>query len=361
MRKSYLIAACMTAGMALWLASGSLMGEHAEATPAPDTAGEAPARLPAVRVRKIEATSYSSTVIVRGRTEAPRIVSLRAEVSGQVGEILVQRGAFVKAGEVICRLSVRDRQAALVEAQAELRQREVEYNAAAKLQDSGYGTRTKFAEAQANLDAARSKVKRMTLELADTEIKAPFDGVIEDTPVKEGDVMGPGSDAACAIIVDINPMLIVGQVAEREVDEIAPGSQAEARLITGQTVTGKVRFVGSNADPQTRTFRIEVEVANADGALKSGVTTEIRLPTEPTLAHHISPAILNLDAKGVIGLKAIDENNVVSFVPVEIVGSDAGGVWVTGLPAKATVITVGQDYVNPGQKVEVAREDGKTS
>ncbi len=361
MRKSYLIAAGLAAAMALWLASGTLSSEEAKATAEAEQAEAPPARLPAVRVRKIAAESYTGTVIVRGRTEALRMVSLKAEVAGQVGEILVQRGAFVKAGQVICRLSVRDRQAGLVEAQAELHQREVEYNAAAKLQDSGYGTRNKLAEAQANLDAARSKVKRMTLELADTEIKAPFDGVIEDTPVKEGDVMGPGSDAACAVIVDVNPMLIVGQVAEREVDEITLGSPAGGRLITGQTVEGKVRFVASNADPQTRTFRIEVEVANPDGALKSGVTTEIRLPTAPVLAHHISPAILNLDARGVMGLKTIDAGNVIGFAPVTIIGSDGEGVWVTGLPEKATVVTVGQDYVNPGQKVEATFEDGQTS
>jgi len=361
MRKSYLIAAGLAAGMSLWLASGSLSSESAKATPESETAETAPARLPAVRVRKIVAETYTGTVIVRGRTEALRMVSLKAEVAGQVGEILVRRGAFVKTGEVICRLSIRDRQTALVEAQAELRQREVEFNAAAKLTDSGYGTRNKLAEAQANLDAARSRVKRVTLELADTEIKAPFDGVIEDTPAKEGDVMGPGSDTACAIIVDVNPMLIVGQVAEREVDEITLGSPAAARLITGQAVEGKVRFVASNADPQTRTFRVEVEVANADAALKSGVTTEIRLPTSPLPAHHVSPAILNLDPNGVIGLKTVDAESVVAFQPVQIIGSDDAGVWITGLPEKASVITVGQDYVNPGQKVDATFEDGRTS
>ncbi|PWR18598.1 efflux RND transporter periplasmic adaptor subunit [Zavarzinia aquatilis] len=362
MRKSYVIATAMAAAMTVWIASGALSGEEAAPPPPPaDRADAKPAALPHVRVRSTSAAEYTGSITVRGRTEAVRSVDVKAETAGAVSEILVRRGAEVKAGDVLCRLSLRDRQAALTEAEAELRQREMEYNAAAQLKGAGYGTTNRLAEARAILDAARAKLTRMTQELSDTEIKAPFDGIIEDMPSEIGDVLSPGGDQACATIVDADPMLIVGQVAEREIAGIRIGADARARLITGQEVTGKVRFVATKADPDTRTFRVEIEVANADGALKAGVTTEARVPTTPVAAHHLSPAILSLDGDGTIGLKIVDAEAKVHFLPVGIVGSDDAGVYVTGLPATADVIVVGQDFVLPGQKVEVSRDGGSNS
>lgn len=363
MRKSYVIATAMTLAMAAWIGSGALSGESVkEVTPPPGArADSAPKPLPKVRVSTSVAAPYVGTVILRGRTEAVRSVDVRAEVAGSVSEILVRRGSEVKAGDVICRLSIRDRQAGLVEAEAELRQRELEYNAAAQLKGAGYGTTNRLAEARALLDAARAQVTRMNQELSDTEIKAPFDGLIEDTTAEIGDVLTPGGDQGCATVIDADPMLIVGQVAEREVTAITPGTEAKARLITGQDVTGKVRFVGTKADPDTRTFRVEIEVANADGALKSGVTTEARIPTAPVTAHYLTPAILSLDSAGTIGLKTVDGDSVVKFVPVTIVGSNDGGIYVTGLPEKAEIIVVGQDFVLPEQKVEATKGEGGNS
>jgi len=126
---------------------------------------------------------------------------------------------------------------------------------------------------------------------------------------------------------------------------------ASARLATGQTVEGRIRFIGSTADPATRTFRIEIEIPNADRAVKDGVTAEIAIPLKPVTAHRFSPAILTLDDKGTIGVRTVGADDVVAFVPVEIVASDEGGVWVTGLPPSPAVITVGHEYVVAGQKV----------
>ncbi|MDD3446679.1 MAG: biotin/lipoyl-binding protein, partial [Zavarzinia sp.] len=212
MRKSYLVAGGMTVAMALWIASGAL--SETEESGKPVTAGAAAeqedAPLPRVRVRASSASTYVGTVVLRGRTEALRSVEIRAEISGAVDEILVQRGAHVAEGDVICRLSVRDRQAALTEAEAELRQREIEYNAAAKLQGAGYGTANRLAEARAQLDAAKAKVTRMQLDLRNTEMNAPFDGVIEETTAEIGDILNPGGPQGCAVIVDTSTNLVTG-------------------------------------------------------------------------------------------------------------------------------------------------------
>jgi len=78
---------------------------------------------------------------------------------------------------------------------------------------------------------------------------------------------------------------------------------------------------------------------------------ELRLPAESLMAHLVSPAVLTLDDAGVIGVKAVDGENRVRFYPVKIIADTSQGMWLGGLPEKVTLITVGQEYVLPGQPV----------
>jgi multidrug efflux system membrane fusion protein len=74
------------------------------------------------------------------------------------------------------------------------------------------------------------------------------------------------------------------------------------------------------------------------------------------LAQHVSSALFALDDEGRIGVRTVDEQSIVQFHHVEMVRDDADGVWVTGLPEVATLITVGQELVMPGERVEVEYE-----
>jgi multidrug efflux system membrane fusion protein len=70
------------------------------------------------------------------------------------------------------------------------------------------------------------------------------------------------------------------------------------------------------------------------------------------MAHRISPALLALDEQGNLGVKLVDDENRVVFHPVAMAGDEGGTLWVEGLPDPATVITVGQEFVRPGQRVD---------
>ena len=98
---------------------------------------------------------------------------------------------------------------------------------------------------------------------------------------------------------------------------------------------------------------VEVE-AGADGIL-AGITAQVGdvVPVGQTMAHRLSPALLSLADDGTVGVKLVSEDGIVSFAPVSLVGNTPdGAVFVTGLPERVTVISVGQDYVGAGQKVK---------
>ncbi|NIP71785.1 MAG: efflux RND transporter periplasmic adaptor subunit [Gammaproteobacteria bacterium] len=347
-RQSSLIAAGLALGLTLWLLTGLSKDPPAAAGARTEAFARAQA-LTSVRVREFHARPVRQEVVVNGRTEPNRAVTLRAEAEGRVIELGAERGAAVSAGEVIVRLDMRDRKARLVEAEAAVEQRRLEYAAAQKLSAGEFLSETQRAEIRARLEAARAAVKRMRLEIAHTIIRAPFDGVLQERDVELGDFVDVGNPVAR--IVDTDPLIVAGEVSEQEVAEIAVGDRGRARPVTGGNLQGQVRYIAAEADEATRTFRVELQIPNPGSALRAGVTTEVTLAARALQAHHLSPALLALDDSGEVGVKAVDEAGVVRFHPVRIVRSGAAGLWVTGLPETVRLITVGQGFVRAGEKV----------
>ncbi len=355
MKRSVIFAVLLAVAATLWVLSGQL-GEsgaqpEAQKPPADLTALD---EAPAVRVRASSAQPHAVIDLLRGRTEANRLVEIKSETDGRIIELAVEDGARVSEGETIARLSPGDRPARLAEARALLAQRKIEHEADQKLSKKGFRAETQLAASQAELEAAEAAVKIAEVELAYTRIRAPFDGVIDNRVVEIGDFVDRGD--AIAQLVELDPILIVTQVNERDVQRLTVGAPGTARLMTGKTVEGHIRHISAVADEATRTFRVELEVPNPQGAISDGMTAEIALPLSRVKAHLVSPAILTLSDKGLIGVKAVDDNSRVVFHPVKIVDTDNNGVWITGLPDDVTLITVGQEYVGDGEEVRAIPE-----
>ncbi len=360
MRTTYITAAAIGLLIGLWLLSGQINRPEPEA---PKTLAQQNRERQAqqedlsptqVRARVSQAEPQVRAVRVRGRTENKRTVEVKAETTGRIVARPVERGDRVEAGDLLCKISLEDREAGFREARAALQQAQIEYQGSLELKAKGFQSETAIAQSKARLATAEASLERRELDLARTRIKAPFAGFIEDVSLQIGDYVGPGS--TCATVIDLDPMLLVGRVPEKEVQNVRTGINARGILSSGQTVSGPVRFVGAQSDPDTRTYPIEVEIDNADGAIKSGITTEILLPIETVPAHRVSPALFALDDDGGVGIRIVNAEDRVEFHRIDVLISDASGAWITGLPDIATIITVGQELVVPGERVDVTYE-----
>ncbi len=354
-RFSYFLALGLCAGIGWWMYSGTVViggqADAANATPPPaerqDEAGE---ELFRVQVAKVSAQPRQAVLEIRGRTEEWARVVVKAETSARLVERPAVEGAFTKPGDTLCVLDQGVRQARVLEAKALLAQAELDFSAATKLKTKGFTADNRVAALKASRDAAQARLDEAEQELDRTIIRSQVEGMIESPMAEVGALLDVGD--TCATIVDADPMLAIGQVSERNIGDVKLGMPAKARLITGEIVDGKVRYISPSADPDTRTFRLELELPNSDGRIRGGVTalTMIPLPSKP--AHKINSSTLTLDDDGQVGVRVVDDNNIVSFIPIKISGGDRDGLWITGLPETADVITVGHEYVIDGQKVE---------
>jgi len=345
-KRSYLIALGLLLLIALWFVVGSRKRNGAK--PAPTPANNAQA-VPTVEIKRITAEPHESYMELYGRTEADREVSVKAKTAGLVVRTPVREGSFIKRGTLICVQDVDARRAVLDQANAQLRSRELEYKAAEKLVEKGFRSPTQAAGALALLDGAKAQVKQAQIELGNVNMRAPFSGIFEQQMAEIGDYLAPGQ--ACGLLVDLDPLVVTGEVTEKQVGLLGIGKDAVIELATGETLSGKIRFIETRANPATRTFRIEVATPNKDGKLRAGVTASIKLSAGQTNAHLIPASVLTLDDTGSTGVRYLDFENTVRFSKVTTIDETQDGIWVTGLPDPVNLIVRGQDFVSDGVKV----------
>ncbi|MFT7288694.1 MAG: multidrug efflux system membrane fusion protein [Halieaceae bacterium] len=357
MKKNLITASLIGAALLLWLLSGLFIeeGPHMADTTAPP-AGDGARELTRVRVTQMNAEQRTLTRILRGRTASKHRARVSAEIGGRVISRPVHRGDRVSTGDLLCELALDDRPALVAEAEAQLQRAEIEFRGAQELKERDLLSEIRIAQVAAELESARARLARERLSLARARITAPFGGIVEELLMDIGDLAALGT--GCATLLDLDPLLITASVSERDIGVIVVGSSVNARTSSGQALEGKITFVGSESDLSTRTYPVEITVPNPDYRLRAGLTTVVSVVAETVLAHRVSPSLFTLNDAGVIGLRAVDDDQRVVFHPIAIVEDAAGGAWVTGLPGVVRLITVGQEFVSAGQLVETQNAAG---
>jgi len=351
-RNSILIAAAVAIAFAAWILSG-VPGGVPDSGSSADSAREASMR---VSVRYSKARETTRTITVSARTEPDRAIELKAETEGRVVAVEAERGAVVSVGQNIAELDMRDRNSRLAETDALIRQRQLEFEAAEQLRGQQFMSPAELARREAELVSAQAARNRIALDIERTTIGAPFAGLVQDRLIEVGDYIAIGDPIAQ--LVDVDPLIVVGNVNERDIEALAVGDQGKASILGGPPVTGRIRYISPVADETTRSFRIELAVPNPDMQLRAGTSAELILGAETVEVHAVSPAVLALSLAddGTVGVKIVDDADRVRFLPVEIVQSAGDAVLVSGLPTEARIITVGQGFVVDGEAVVVEEE-----
>jgi len=308
--------------------------------------------VPSVQVRLTPEQVREYDVVLRGRTQATRAVVVKSETAGLVAETPVLQGTVVPKGAVLCRLAVDARQASLDQARASYKSMQLQQQANVELAKKGYRSPTQLLQVQAQLDQAQAQVRAAEIALRQVDIRAPFAGVFDHRDAEVGTYLSAGQP--CGTVIELNPLLVVGDVPETDAAKLRVGSTATAHLVGGEGMAGRVRYVAHDADPQTRTYHLEITSPNPRLSVRSGLSADVRIAAGAGPAHVVPVSSLVLDAAGRQGVRYVAGDDRVAFAPVKILEETPAGVWVSGLSGEVRLIVVGQSYVADGQKVRVA-------
>ena len=296
------------------------------------------------------AKDIEHTLVLRGEIEPDRTANIAAETAGRIAELRLPKGSIVQRGDVLLTLAPDSRVKKVEEARANLTYFEKEFKTAQSLEQKGFQARNSLASARADLERARANLADMELDFSNSQIKAPFDGIYEDRLVDVGDSVALG--AKLVKIIDIDPLVLKGFVPQNAINQVETARPVKGQTLSGTEVEGQIRYLANQADAVTRTYAIEVAVPNPMHLRLAGSSVTMNIPMGLEKAHFISSAFLSLAADGTMGVKGLDDENKVVFYPAEIIRSEAEGVWLAGLPEKATLITVGHGFVSEGQEVD---------
>jgi len=346
-QKPWLVSFILIILLTLWLSLGSLNAQEQAPEKSADTIP-----LAKVMYQTFHAEPTEKKIDLYGRTAPDKQARLSAEIAGKILLTKIDKGDKVSKGQVIALIDQGDLQSQLDRAKAVLSVKRQEFKAAESLKNRGLQGEIAYTNALAELTDAKSSVKTVEMHLAHTSIVAPFDGVVENLFVEQGDFVGVGDPVAT--LIDLNKLVIEANVSERHIQSITKGQPATIHFIQGSQTQGTVRYLSQLSSPSTNTFAIEVEVPNPNQQIPAGVSTQVELNLETQMAVKITPAMLALDDQGNLGVKTLVEDRV-HFVPIQLVKAEQDGVWLTGLGEEVDIITRGQGFVRDGDKVAAVK------
>ena len=357
-----LAALAVLVGVGAWVATGEFSSVGSAQNEAAQTPSE-PVEEPKAELRTVGVVTpprimHARAIRVSGHTEAEKRVTLATRVMGVIESLPVKQGERVERGDLVMRLNADDKEAAIRMAESVVTQRQAEADAAERLVAGGNAPKLQADQTRAALATAKSQLESARAELAQYEIYAPYNGLVDRVPVQRGSTILAGAEVAT--LINLDPLLAIGEVSERDLQYLKLGNEADRQLVDGKAVKGKLRYISRDASPATRTFRIEVAIPNEDKALPAGMTAEITLRAEPADAVMLPRSVVTLGSEGDLGIRAVDKDNKVVFFPIDLVDDTPKGLVLAGIPADARVIVAGQDLVVEGAEVKPVEADAAT-
>ncbi|WP_301583386.1 efflux RND transporter periplasmic adaptor subunit [Halomonas alkaliantarctica] len=361
---SYALASLLVLALVVWLAIGDF--QRFQSTP-PETGTIERDSTPRVEVMTQQSAPYIPNHVLQGQLTAERETLLRANVTGYVAEKPVAQGETVSQGDTLLVLDNDALPQRLRQARDELALAEAEYAGAQNLRRRELISQPELLRLQSALSASAAQVAQLEKQLNDTRPTAPFEGVLDRVQVELGDLLQPGEE--WARLIDDRRLTGTAWVAQQHIDELSVGLPVTARLLNGRSLSGEVSFISSRAVEATRTFYMEVTLENPDRQRLAGSSAEFTITLPPRQVHTLSPALFSLNDQGQLAIKHVVENNRVAQTAIELVSADTERAYVSGLPNRVQLITLGAGLVNPGDTVipvsreesEPAQEDGHAS
>ncbi|MFQ3307447.1 MAG: multidrug efflux system membrane fusion protein [Candidatus Midichloriaceae bacterium] len=298
--------------------------------------------------KKSVANSKNRVLSFTGISKAEKEISLISEVNGKVEELKVKNGERLKKNDIILNIEKKSALEKYNSAKENLASKKVLYKSSSLLKKGGLGSESIEHESKANLHEAEAQMKQAALDLQNTNIIAPYDGFIDYIEVKVGDHLTIGGKIA-QYVADEN-IRINFDIPENAILDLNIGDKITF-TVNGKDYESQVDFIGKMADNLTKMYNAGTLVNNENLNIKSGQLVPIKVYSGNFKAHKVSQSTVVIDSKGELGVKILDSNNIVKFIPVKIINEDTDGFWLINLPEEAVIITRGAHDIPEGEKL----------
>lgn len=308
---------------------------------------------------------------ISGSLEPEQAATVRAEVGGSVLRTHADAGQRVKRGQLLARLddtavrdgflsarsAVRSAETALELARRNAERTERLAKAGAVAERDLETAQWDVTNAEGTLADARARLSSAQEQLEDTQVRAPFEGIVSDRPAHAGDVVQVG--AALFSIVDPSRLRLEASVPAEQIGRLRAGTDVEF-TVNGldRRITGRIDRINPVVDSSTRQVRIYVTIPNLDQTLVAGLFAEGRVATDTKRA--VAVPVSAVDSRGNKPTLHLIKVGRVAESPVELGVRDEEAELVEVIAGAAegdTVLLGSAQGITPGSRVRVLQEE----
>lgn len=277
----------------------------------------------------LKPAAFEHKIEVRGAVASRKNVMISSETMGKVDAINVREGQTVTKGQLLVQLDADVLRGNIAEVKTQLEMATTVFERQENLWKQKIGTEIQYLQAKNNKESLERRLSTLNTQLRQANIYAPYDGVIDNIPVKVGEVIQPG--IPLLRIVNQTSMYVAADISEYFLGRFTEGQEVEVFFpAQNKRLTSKISAVGQVIKSENRTFEIEVQLPNVDFAVK---------PNQ------------------VVVLNLVDyKNEMALVVPTKLIQRDSKGSYIYELVSEDGKTIASKVYVKPGVSYDLNTE-----
>jgi len=313
--------------------------------------------IPAVRVitLTLESRRMEDMISLPGEVEPHEDLWVKAEVTGQVTQIFVKEGEYVKRGQVLAQLDDRDYRSRVARIEANYKLAKVDHDRIESLAKRNITAKSKLDEAVARLEELAAQYREAKLALSRTRITAPIAGRLNEVSAKEGDFLSVGKEVAH--ILQIEQVKVTVGVPESDVAAVLDLSEADVVIeaLDNRRVRGKKIFLSRKPRTLARLYDLELSVPNTDGRILPGMFARVEL-VKKVFPEAVAVPLYAVITQNNEQFVYVDNQGQAEKRKVELGVLSGWEVQITsGLKPGDRVVVVGHRFLDQGQPLEIIK------
>lgn len=305
----------------------------------------------------VKDTVFKHYVEIQGSVDTQQNVLIQPEMGGGLVVLNVKAGQNVSKGQLLGRVDDAGMSQQLASIQTQYELAKTTYERQKRLWDQKIGSEIQYLQAQTQMISLAKSINQMKAQIAKTEIRAPFSGIIDEVFVEKGQVVSANPQGLMRI-VNLSQMYVSTDVPEIYVGKVKVGTSVETNISSiGKTYMGKVRQVGKNINPANRSFGIEVSVPNPEGLLRPNQVAKLKIVDYSNSSAITVPTnVIQQEANGTKYVYVVNNKNEKTGIAKKVlvkVGQNANNSTeiLSGLASGDVIVSEGANTVSEGMKV----------
>ncbi|MGX1022941.1 efflux RND transporter periplasmic adaptor subunit [Psychroflexus sp. MBR-150] len=228
-----------------------------------------------ITARQIKTDTFKHFFNLQGNVKTDQNILIYPEYSGELEKIFVKEGDEVKKGQVLAKIDDGGLRDQISELQSRVDLAQTTFERQKRLWQDSIGSEIQYLQAKTNFESSQNSLKSLQKKLDKTEIKAPFNGKIDDIITEEGQVVSPGGMAVFRL-VNLSEMYIETEVPENYLNDISIGTPVQVRLnAIGKTFQAQIDHMGSFINPNNRKFKVKINIPNNIKGVKPNLIANV--------------------------------------------------------------------------------------